>query len=185
MQIRLVLFLTLMRLLGFKKKLKFNWQTLLKTQTSFKLWGGHNLVIVPVSKCKRFVDRSTVTGESSSPVFPLWCETAQLRSTTRPFAQWNLILAHKQHSNFKREKSLFWTDAERFWAYCIAHLEAIWIKCVLCLYFDKIFYYSFLGIPYVLILEDMFPFLKNELSSENIRAGNPSIIFINALNNSF
>jgi len=28
--------------------------------------------------------------------------------------------------------------AERFWAYRMALLQAIWIKCVLCSYFDKI-----------------------------------------------
>jgi len=33
-------------------------------------------------------------------VFLLRCATAQMRSTIRPFAQWNLILGHFQHSKF-------------------------------------------------------------------------------------
>jgi len=33
-------------------------------------------------------------------VFPLRCASVQLRGTSKPFAQWNLILAHLQHSKF-------------------------------------------------------------------------------------
>ena len=32
--------------------------------------------------------------------FPLRCATAQLRSATKPFAQWNIILAHMQRFKF-------------------------------------------------------------------------------------
>jgi len=47
---------------------------------------------------------------------------AQMPITTRPFAQWNPILAHLQHSNFKSKKSLtlFWAQPEHFWEYRIA-----------------------------------------------------------------
>ena len=38
------------------------------------------------------------TALQSSALFPLRCATVQLRSSIRPFAQWNLILAHLQHS---------------------------------------------------------------------------------------
>jgi len=34
------------------------------------------------------------------PLLPLRCATAQMSSTTRPFAQWNLILTPLQHSKF-------------------------------------------------------------------------------------
>ena len=74
------------------------------------------------------------------PMFPLRWTTAQMRSTTRSFAQWNLILAHLQQSKFKNKMpwTFFEAEAERFWAYRVAILAAIWIKCVLCSCFDKI-----------------------------------------------
>jgi len=34
------------------------------------------------------------------PLFSLRCAAAQMSSTTRPFAQWNIILTHLQHSKF-------------------------------------------------------------------------------------
>jgi len=42
---------------------------------------------------------------ASWAVFPLRCATAQLHSVTRPFAQWNLILAHLHSKLYVVQKS--------------------------------------------------------------------------------
>ena len=64
-----------------------------------------------------------------------------MRSTTRSLAQWNGILAHLQHSKLSiKQKSLalLLAETECSWAYRIAPLEDIWIKCALCSYCGKL-----------------------------------------------
>jgi len=71
------------------------------------------------------------TGALISATVP--SEVRSCAISPRPYARWNLILAHLQHSKFRaRKHQHFWEEAERFWAYrSMALSEVIWFKCVL------------------------------------------------------
>jgi len=62
--------------------------------------------------------------DASFPVFPLMSATAQLRRTTRQFAQCYLILAHFQHSKFNP----IYTD--KYIAQPVKHGNASLFLCV-------------------------------------------------------